>query len=110
MLWEKKAEIPYQTARCQRYQGYCLNISICLARLRCAHNLWKLTFLELPVDPARNILLDSLSGVHGHGPSSLETYIDLNLSAIGVLDSRVIALDPFIMDKLGCPQALVTGA
>lgn len=32
------------------------------------------------------------------------TYIDLNLSAIGVLDSRIIALDPFIMDKLGWPS------
>ena len=31
---------------------------------------------------------------------SLTTYIDLQLCAIGVLDGRVVALDPFIVDEL----------
>lgn len=32
----------------------------------------------------------------------MKTYIYLHLSAIRVFDGRIIALDPFIVDKLGC--------
>lgn len=60
-----------------------------------------LTFLE-PLDvPETRGWLEAMSILIKRCPGIYITYIDAQLCPVGILDSGVIILDPFLMHKLG---------